>query len=1137
MVTLGFKSERAIWELLRHLKKGLDKPWIVMGDFNEIAHSWEMRGGRDRQLWQMRDFKDGLEDCGLSDLNFRGDPFTFSNRRQGEKEVRERLDRAVANEAWRKSYPQALVRHGFSYTSDHSPLVIQLEECMSNYNTSIRRFEPMWLRHENFKRVVEDAWRAQSPSCSLSQKLKGCLVEMTRWGGEAFVNVKKRIRELKENIQRLRRLPRTDEVAREEINLTEELDEWLEREELWWRQRSRAEWLRHEDKNTAYFHARANQRRKRNHIDYLKNAEGEFCYAGSEIEAIVTSYLTNIFCSQVEEFEDRWRQVSRIIPRLVTEVTREVLRCLNDGYLDTNLNETLIVLIPKVKKVEKVEDLRPISLCNVVMKLIPKVLANRLKEILPDMVSQSQSAFVRGRLITDNILIAHEVTHYIKCRDQKKTGYVSLKLDMSKAYDKIEWRFLEQMMLALGFDRSWVKMVMLCVRSVSYKVRINNQISESIYPSRGLRQGDPISPYVFLLCAEWLNYAVGEYQELGLLQGIKIYRRALTVTHLMFADDCMLFFKAGKESVKWIRGILRKYEDISGQRVNCAKSVAVCSKNVLDEGRRMLVERLGVPIVEGHSSYLGLPLIFSNKKADLFRSIEEKIVKRITDWKHKLLSGAGREVLIKSVLQAIPTYAMSCFKLLSQLCRKLSKNIMHFWWNSRKNRGIHWVKAEEVYKDKSIGGLGFRRLELMNLALLAKQIWRFISSPQLLVSKIYKAKYFPDTDIFCACCGVRPSFAWRGICEALEILKLGTVWESETSSYRWVLDGSGYLTAKSTYQAALRMEKWRKGDTSEQSDQRETQRFWQTFWKMRIPNKYKVFGWRLFHDGLPTMQNLARRGCEIKNICCHCKAKGENSLHIFRDCWWTRKLLQDVGLPQPVFENQCHDPGYWLWLCAKLCKEEEFCALLIALWLVWKDRNEMVHDKEGRRIEELNLRLRWLLKEVRGHGRELSWWNEQSESNKDGVSIFCDGSYDEKSRIAGVGVILWKKGRVEKARARRFNQVDSVFQAECRAILEGLQLANESSLQRARFLTDSREALWAISSGSWRSEACLEELKGCIKLLDDHQEWMLGGIGRDSNLQADWLARKAQRDCWEWNESAVIPFGLPVMYLRLVSLV
>ncbi|KAL9659150.1 hypothetical protein QQ045_028241 [Rhodiola kirilowii] len=121
------------------------------------------------------------------------------------------------------------------------------------------------------------------------------------------------------------------------------------------------------------------------------------------------------------------------------------------------------------------------------MKITTKVLANRLKEVLPDIISQSQSAFLGGRLITDNILIAHEISHYMKCQNKQKYGFLSLKLDMSKAYDRIEWSFLKRMMLALRFSEAWVKKIMVCVETVTYKVKINDQISWVIKPSRGLR--------------------------------------------------------------------------------------------------------------------------------------------------------------------------------------------------------------------------------------------------------------------------------------------------------------------------------------------------------------------------------------------------------------------------------------------------------------------------------------------------------------------------------------------------------------------------------------------------------------------------------------------------------------------------
>ncbi|KAL9679912.1 hypothetical protein QQ045_017783 [Rhodiola kirilowii] len=235
----------------------------------------------------------------------------------------------------------------------------------------------------------------------------------------------------------------------------------------------------------------------------------------------------------------------------------------------------------------------------------------------------------------------------MKCKNRQKTGYMSLKLDMSKAYDRIEWKFLETMMTALGFDSGWVAKVMMCVESVKYRVKINDNISDIIKPGRGLRQGDPISPYLFLICAEWLTHTIKMYQERGLLEGLKICKRAPVVSHLMFVDDCMIFLKAREDSVGLIKDVLRRYEVVSGQKRNYSKSEGVCSSNVKADFRKTAIEGLQIKLVDAHSNYLGLPMLFGNRKVALFREIEEKAVRKISDWKHRLLSGAGREVLIK----------------------------------------------------------------------------------------------------------------------------------------------------------------------------------------------------------------------------------------------------------------------------------------------------------------------------------------------------------------------------------------------------------------------------------------------------------------------------------------------------------
>ncbi|KAL9667532.1 hypothetical protein QQ045_001893 [Rhodiola kirilowii] len=332
-------------------------------------------------------------------------------------------------------------------------------------------------------------------------------------------------------------------------------------------------------------------------------------------------YFSDIFHSQVNSSDSRWDQEFRMIPKLVTE---EMNNMLIATFTEAEVKRALFQMHPsKALGLDGFYALFYQSSWEIVGDDV-------VKEVL--------------RCLNSDLLDA-ELNETLIFLVPKKMGYMSLKLDMSKAYDRIEWGFLEKMMLSLGFAREWVKKVMLCVVTVSYRVKINDHIIEIIPPRRGLRQGDPISPYLFLICAEWLNYAMKEYMELGLLDGFRICKGAPVVTHLMFADDCMLFLKAKSESIRWIRDMLKRYEAISGQKINYTKSEAVGSKNMPQEMCRTLEETLQVKIVDAHSSYLGLPLIFSSKKAALFRT-----VKRISDWKHKLLSGAGREVLVKFVL-------------------------------------------------------------------------------------------------------------------------------------------------------------------------------------------------------------------------------------------------------------------------------------------------------------------------------------------------------------------------------------------------------------------------------------------------------------------------------------------------------
>jgi hypothetical protein len=232
--------------------------------------------------------------------------------------------------------------------------------------------------------------------------------------------------------------------------------------------------------------------------------------------------------------------------------------------MEGSFNATDIVLIPKTKNPRSVSDFRPISLYNVFYKLISKVLSNRLKVVLPLIISCNQSAFIPGRLILDNILAAYETLHTMYIRMWSKVGFMGIKLDMSKTYDWVKWIFIETVMVKMGFDPKWVKLIMECVKSITYSVVINGNQVGHIIPTRGLRQGDPQSSYLFLVCAKVLSVMLQRAESTRAITGVPTSKNGPRINHLFFADDSLLFCKANLVEWRRITRILEKYEEASG---------------------------------------------------------------------------------------------------------------------------------------------------------------------------------------------------------------------------------------------------------------------------------------------------------------------------------------------------------------------------------------------------------------------------------------------------------------------------------------------------------------------------------------------------------------------------------------------
>jgi len=347
---------------------------------------------------------------------------------------------------------------------------------------------------------------------------------------------------------------------------------------------------------------------------------------------------------------------------------------------------------------------------------------------------------------------------------------------MRKAYDRVEWSYLKAIMLKLGFHRLWVDRIMRLVSTVSFSILFNGDRQESFMPSRGIRQGDPISPYLFLLAAEGLSCLLMSRIQSSVLSGIKVASSAPVVSHLLFADDSLLFFKANRESAEAIKEALNNYCRASGQQVNMDKSSIHFAKGVGGSIREEIKVLLDVHNEALSEKYLGMPTDVGTSSNGAFKYLKDRVWKRVQGWLEQALSAGGKEVVIKALAQAIPTYSMSCFRLPRGLCKHIDGLLRSFWWGRKEGkRRTCWAAWEDMTKPKYMGGLGFRDIELFNLALLARQAWRILQEPSSLSARVLKAVYFPDGDFLEAQIGTSPSRIWRAIVDGKDVLCQGLI--------------------------------------------------------------------------------------------------------------------------------------------------------------------------------------------------------------------------------------------------------------------------------------------------------------------------------------------------------------------------
>lgn len=223
-------------------------------------------------------------------------------------------------------------------------------------------------------------------------------------------------------------------------------------------------------------------------------------------------------------------------------VCGEVTKIFEERYVPEFLNETLISLIPKIPNPKSLSNYRPISLCNTIYKIVSKIVMGRLRPYLDKLISPNQAAFVRGRRRLDNVVIAQELLHSLDTKKKKgKVGFMAIKVDLAKAYDRLEWSFIHHVLTAFRLPQMLINLIMSCISSTSISILFNGGKLNCFKPTRGIRQGDPLSPYIFILCMEYLGYLINKECMDKSLEPMKASRDNVGISHLFFGDDLMLF--------------------------------------------------------------------------------------------------------------------------------------------------------------------------------------------------------------------------------------------------------------------------------------------------------------------------------------------------------------------------------------------------------------------------------------------------------------------------------------------------------------------------------------------------------------------------------------------------------------------
>ncbi|KAL2247994.1 UNVERIFIED_CONTAM: hypothetical protein Sindi_2651700 [Sesamum indicum] len=763
-------DRRELWNALESLAiQCTDIPWLIGGDFNAVRDLSEVCGTSGDIRIAIEDFNAAIQNTRLLPLPMQGEWYTWHNHSATPWNLCKRLDRMLINDRWMARFPNTFYSVLTPHTSDHSPMVLNGDQ-QQQYG-GMFRFDNYLTRSSEFIPSVQNIWQHNiigTPMYAVTCKLKALkpiFREQRRNKGDLSHNVQM-AKGFLEAAQLLVSSRRRDELY---IQLEHccrlVLAKATKLKQIMLNQRAKMQWMKGGDQCSRVFFRKIAQRRSSRRIFQINDEQGSTHTDPEEVINEFITYYQNLLGGDRRRaridirFLRPWARhiwsneestalllpftpanVKQAVfdiakdkapgpdgyssgffkaawPIVGQEVSSAVLDFFNTGRLLKQINTTLLALIPKVHSPMTVSDFWPIASCNVLYKIITKLIVQRSSVIMDKLISPCQAAFVPGRSIGDNIMLAQELfTGYNQTRLPPRCA---LKVDIRKAYDTMDWDFLMEVLEMFGFPSTFVKWIEECVTTPSFSVGLNGKPMDSFEAPEDLGR---LIDQEELFSYHWKCEAARIFQ-------------------LGFADDVILFSRADMESLRIFKAGLDRFAEWSSLRLNVQKSHLIISRSAQTLREEMLA-LLGFQEGVLPMRYLGLPLISSRLTIAYCHPLLQKIDKRIAGWEGTTISYAGRVQIIKSVLISLSLCWASAFILPKKVINEIEKRLRAFLWKGTTNSGYAKVAWKDICRPKEEGGLGFKDISTLNRALMTKKLCDVIrcDKTSIWVEWLYKGR-------------------------------------------------------------------------------------------------------------------------------------------------------------------------------------------------------------------------------------------------------------------------------------------------------------------------------------------------------------------------------------------------------------